>query len=121
MSRRKFRLTAPKNWEHKKYAKPESLVVSIPLSVRAPTVIDDLHRLALPSRWSFAMTEDDSEIRICKIEASSSGHPAKVYPVKNNWRSIAGEGERSPTFSQRLFADDRGRSRLSAIIRNIKL
>ena len=72
-------MTAPKNWEHKKYAKPESLVVSIPSSIRAPTVIDDLRKLALPPRWSFATTEDDSEIRICKIEASSSGYPAKVY------------------------------------------
>ena len=41
---------------------------------------------------------------------------AKLSPIKNNWRSIAGERERSPTFSQHLFADDRGR--LSAIIRN---
>ena len=80
MSRRKFRLTASKNWKRRKYAKPESLVVSIPLSVKAPTVIDDPCKLALPPRWSFATTESDSEIRVCKIEASLSGPELSLLP-----------------------------------------
>jgi hypothetical protein len=107
MSRRKFRLTAPKNWERKKYAKPESLVVSIPLGVRAPTVIDDLRKLALPPRWSFATTEDDSEIRICKIEASSSGCPAKIYATIEvrstlDWTMFIYSHELQPRFHPEL-------------------
>ena len=86
MSRRKFRLTAPKNWERKKYgghAEPEpeseSLVVSIPLSICSPTTIDRLHHVQLISSWNFAPTEDSSTLLVCKIEAGSFGSPVKVY------------------------------------------
>ena len=79
MSRRKFRLTAPKNWE-RKYAKPEALHVSIPLCLLPPTVtMEELHALPLPSMWSFIPTDQESTLRLCKMEQSSIDNPMKVF------------------------------------------
>lgn len=79
MSRRKFRLTAPKNWERKKYAKPESLLVSIPLGLLQPTTLNELCTVALPSKWSFIPFGEDSTLRLCKMDPTSFDHPVKVF------------------------------------------
>lgn len=68
MSRHKFQLTAPKNWERKKHAKPKSIVVSIPLGLLQPTTLNELRTLALPSNWSFIPTDEDSILHLCEMD-----------------------------------------------------
>ena len=78
--RRKFRLTAPKNWLRKKYAKRQnqSLPVSIPLE-RLPQlgldqVCRDLESQMLPM-WIYLRNPNDTKVQVCKMD---TGHPPTV-------------------------------------------
>ena len=78
MSRRKFRLTAPKNWERKKYDKMKDSDTDLPpravsLVVKIPRQIADIALLTLHvSRTAFdgwnLMYSTTNSVRLCKME-----------------------------------------------------
>ena len=81
--RRKFRLTAPKNWLRKKYAarQCQSLPVSIPLERLSQLSLDrlccDLETQSIPL-WVYHRNPNDTKVQVCKMDSSCQGHPPKV-------------------------------------------